>query len=105
MPALDHEDLVSILGSDYQTKKDELERLSGHELARLEAQQKIESLNNQKAPALYVAALGAVLIYATKLSPSATAATNQTIFGVGLIIVSLAFYFRIRHKLNKMEAT
>jgi predicted phage tail protein len=104
MPALDHADLVAILGEDYQAKKEELERLSGQELAQLDAKQKIESLSGQKAPALYGALLGALLIYATKLSPSANAATNQTIFGVGLIVVSLGFYFWIRYKLNQLSA-
>jgi hypothetical protein len=104
MPALDHADLVSILGEDYLTRKDELERMSGHELAQMEAKQKIEGLNNQKAPALCGAALGLVLVYATKWSPSASAASNQMIFGIGLAVVSLGFYFWVRHKLSKLGA-
>lgn len=102
MPALDQADLVAILGEDYQTRKAELESLSNRELAQMEIKQKIESLNNQKAPALYGVALGLLLIITTKWSASAMAATNQTIFAVGLIVISFGYYLWIRRELGKV---
>jgi hypothetical protein len=101
MPALDNADLKAILGDDYLTKKDELERASGMNAKERDAKARLESLNNQKVPALCGVFLGALLVYATKWSPSAAAASNQTMFGGGLALVSLATYFWLVYAVKK----
>jgi hypothetical protein len=101
MPALDSADLKAILGEDYLARKDELERASGFDAAERDAKARLEKLSGQKAPALCGAFLGLLLVVATKWSATPTAATNQTIIGSGLIVVSLCLYFWIRNELNK----
>ena len=93
MPALDNADMVAILGEDYLTKKEELERASGLGAEERDAKARIESLNNQKVPDLCGVFLGALLVFATKWSPSAAAASNQTMFGGGFALICLAAYF------------
>ena len=101
MPALDNADLIAIPGDDYLTKKDELERASGLGAEERDAKARIESLNKQKVPALCGVFLGALLIFATKWSPSALAASNQTMFGGGLALVCLAIYFWLTYEVKK----
>jgi hypothetical protein len=78
MPALDNADLIAILGDDYLTKKEELERASGMGSQERDAKARLESLNNQKVPALCGVFLGSLLVFATKWSPSALAASNRS---------------------------
>jgi hypothetical protein len=101
MPALDNADMMAILGDDYLAKKDELERASGLGAEERDAKARLESLNNQKVPALCGAFLGALLIFATKWSPTALAASNQTMFGGGLVLFSLAAYFWLTYEVKK----
>jgi hypothetical protein len=101
MPALDNADLMAILGDDYLTKKDELERASGLDAKERDAKARLESLNNQKVPALCGVFLGALLVFATKWSPSAAAASNQTMFGGGFALVCLATYFWLVYAVKK----
>ena len=101
MPALDHADMLAILGDDYLAKKDELERASGLGAEERDAKARLESLNNQKVPALCGAFLGALLIFATKWSPTTLAASNQTMFGGSLVLVSLVAYFWLTYEVKK----
>ena len=101
MAALDSTDLRAILGDDYLARKDELERAGGLDQAGIDAKDRLASLAEKKLPLFGGGLLGVLLLVATKWSPSETAATNQTILGVGLIVICLGCYVWIRNELKK----
>jgi hypothetical protein len=105
MAALKDHDLRAILGDDYRAKQDAFDQASGLDAHERAALARINSLNNQKGPALYSAFVGLVLVAATKFSPTPAAATLQTYMGFGLSVGCVAIFFWLKHEVNKGQAS
>jgi hypothetical protein len=101
MAALKDHDLRAILGDDYRSQQDAFDEASGLDAHERAALARIAGLNNQKAPVLYSALVGLILVAATKYSATPAAATLQTYIGFGITIGCVALFFWLRHEVNK----